>query len=100
MSLRPSNILEVNNNAIVLIFALAVWGGISDLRYKKAGGLRPKIAERISFGIAVFLCIGFSVALETIAAREALGELNLFFLVMLWGLWELGRWRIRRANPI
>jgi hypothetical protein len=99
MSLRSSRILHVNN-VVFLILALAIYGGISDLRYKKAGGLRPKITERILFGVAVLLCIGFLVALGTIDAPGALGELNLFLLVILWGLWELGRWRVRRANPI
>ena len=100
MSPRSSSILHADNNVVFLILALVIWGGISDLRYKKAGGLRPKITERILFGIAALLCIGFMVALGKIDSPEAVGELNFFLLIILWGLWELGRWRVRRANPI
>src|SRR5262245_49585412 len=99
MSLYPSNVFRVENNAVLLILAFAVWGGICDLRYKKAGGLRPTVKDRMVFGIAALLCIGFLTVLEGIDS-EATGDVNLLFVVILWGLWELGRWRVRRANPI
>ena len=99
MSLRPSA-FSTHDAVVFLILALAICGGINDLRYKKAGGLRPKITERILFGIAVLLCMGFMIALGNIDSREALGEVKLCLLVVLFGLWELGRWRVRRATPI
>src|SRR5262245_9098105 len=99
MSPHFSNLLRVESNAVLLILAFAVWGGICDLRYKKAGGLKPTVKDRIVFGIATLLCVGFLAVLGSIDS-EATGDVNLLFVVILWGLWELGRWRVRRANPI
>jgi hypothetical protein len=34
------------------------------------------------------------------ATAEAIGSFSGFLTILLFALWELGRWRVRRAHPV
>jgi hypothetical protein len=34
------------------------------------------------------------------ATAEAIGSFSGFLTILLFTLWELGRWRVRRAHPV
>lgn len=86
------------NAAGLLIFLLwAIWGSISDFLYKRRGGVRPTKKDRVYFGIALVLCAGLLVLAPS---GKALADGTLLFGVLLFCLWELGRWRVRHRNKL
>lgn len=84
-----------------LLLILAIVGAVVDYRYVKAGGLRSTRKERAYLGVATGLCIVVLVVFGTLgASAEALGAASVDVSVFLFALWELGRFRTRRDNPI
>lgn len=84
-----------------LIFILAVVGFVFDRRYVKAGGVSPTARHRTYLVIAAAACLLLVVALASIGASPyALGQATALLVALLFGLWELGRYRVRIANPV
>jgi hypothetical protein len=87
-------------------FILAVCGSIVDWRYKRNGGKKPSKRDRLlflaAFAILAVLLITFWVlgGGSRGAAPEIIGYTGVPFIVLLFGTWELGRWRVRRKNPL
>jgi len=88
------------NGTSGLLLILAIVGAVADWRYKREGGVKPTGRDRLYFVLASLLCVGFLTILGIRgASAEALGSLTGLFTVLLFAIWELGRWRIRRKFP-
>jgi len=85
--------------AILLLMALC--GAIADWRYLRRGGMPATRKQKQWIGIAVLLCIALLVILGLMETNaEGLGAVAGKLSVLLFAVWELSRWRVRRANPI
>ena len=86
------------SSGILLIVALA--GAVVDWKYKRKGGVKPTVKDRMFFGVGVLLCV---VLLTLLGIRGAsagsLGSLMGMLTALLFALWELGRFLIRRKYP-
>ena len=84
-----------------LVLIMAVVGAVADFRYKRAGGKRPTVKDRWLFGTPVFLVAGAIAVLDYRGENPAiLGAASFDLSVLLFALWELGRWRMRRKYPL
>ena len=87
-----------------LLLILATWGAIVDSRYKHRGGKKPGKWDWIFFfAAALLLAVPLSVAFVLLRAdAPAFGFVFMFIeaAILLFALWELGRWRVRRNNPL
>lgn len=84
-----------------ILFFGAIGGAIVDALYVRRGGKRPSRNDKIGLLVAVGLCIAVLIFLGVRgAAAYTLGEIaaQLFFLVFI--IWEVARWRMRRKHPI
>ena len=89
------------NGTSGLLLILAIVGAVVDWRYKKKGGLKPTGRDRLYLLVACLLCVALLTVLGIRgASAESLGSLTGLFLVVLFALWQLGRWRIRRKFPL
>ena len=89
-------------NLYPAIFLLwSTWGAIVDWRYVRHGGVRATRNERISALVAVAL--GAAV-IAILGARgvsaSSLGSATATVGTLIFSLWELSRWRVRRNNPL
>ena len=84
-----------------LLLILAVWGAIADWRYKRKGGKRPTKREKGLFLSCIAAVIALLVVLAVLGATaHSIGYITPELVVLLFALWEMGRWRVRRANPL
>jgi hypothetical protein len=81
------------------ILLWAIWGAIVDWRYKRDGGMRPTRKDRIFFSVAVALCFAMFASLAMMRSGVALAHPTELLLSILFGLWELDRWRILAVIP-
>ena len=96
-----SNALPPSSPLPGIFLLWALWGAIVDWRYKNRGGLRPDWDERKPYLIAAGVCLGLMVLAGVRGGTaETEGYLTAFFGTLLFALWEYGRWRIRRKNPV
>ncbi len=90
----------------VLLLILAAWGAIADSRYKRKGGKRPTKREKVlllsCIAVVITLLVVFAVrgATEAEATAHSIGYVTTQIAILLFALWEMGRWRVRRANPL
>ena len=95
----PARAPQDSTYGVLLI--LAIVGATADWRYKKKGGVRPTVRERLYFGLAGVLCLALLILLGVHGSNaEALGSLSGFLAILLFVAWELGRWRVRRQHPL
>jgi hypothetical protein len=83
------------------IFLLwAIWGAIADWRYISRGGLSPTRKDKLFVLAAIGLSFAVMVLLGIMGGSTA-GEIDTIVLLgtLIFGLWEFGRWRVRRKNP-
>jgi hypothetical protein len=78
---------------------------IVDRRYRHRGGLKPTRNDKLFLSAALGLCVGCTVVFGVLfdasgAAWAYLTELFGMLLICIFGLWEFGRWRVRRKNPL
>jgi 4-hydroxybenzoate polyprenyltransferase len=81
---------------------LAVWGRIADVRYVRKGGLKSSHKDWLMLGLAVLLWIILWAFLGYLGATLysfCYGTV-LVGVAWIWPVWEFGRWRTRRRNPI
>ena len=85
-----------------LLLILATWGAIIDSRYKRRGGEKPNKRDRIFFlAAALFLAVPLSVTFVLLRTNAlALAFVFIEAAILLFAVWELGRWRVRRNNPL
>jgi len=84
-----------------LSFVAAIVGAVVDRRYKKRGGVRPSRQHLLYLGVAGVACIALLVLLGAMGANARwLGRRLWDLCVLLFVLWELWRWSIRRAHPL
>jgi drug/metabolite transporter (DMT)-like permease len=83
------------------IFFVSVFAAMIDWRYKRRGGKKPSARDRWMFCAACVFCI-ICVAVFGFmgASPEGMGLLTTNILILLFAVWEFGRWRIRRKNPL
>ena len=86
---------------IGIVFIVSLIAAIIDWRYKRHGGKKPTTRDRWMFGVACGLCLICLVVLGLMgASAEGLGAATPGILIVLFAVWELGRWRVRRKNPL
>jgi hypothetical protein len=85
-----------------LLLILATWGAIIDSRYKRRGGKKPGKRDMIFFwAAALLLAVPLSVTFVLLRPNAlASGFVCIEAATLLFALWELGRWRVRRNNPL
>ncbi len=84
-----------------VMILLAIVGAIYDRRYKKAGGKRATKNEKGLFAIVCLAIVALLITLAVLgASAESLGEVTVYLAILMFALWELGRWRVRRRNPV
>ena len=82
------------------ILLWAIWGAIVDWRYKRDGGIRPTRKDRIFFSVAVAVCFAMFASLATMRSGLGLVHPTELLLSILFGAWELDRWRVRNRYPL
>jgi hypothetical protein len=96
------------NAAPLVVLILSMWGAIVDSRYKRDGGKKPTRRAKILF-LAALLVVALFVTLMLAALLKpgsdenlvhAVAALTTTVLILLFGAWELGRWRARIKNPV
>jgi cytochrome c biogenesis protein CcdA len=84
-----------------VVLILSVIGAIADWRYKRKGGNKSSKRERIMFLIALLLVVALFTVLTALGASAGgIGHVLPLFAIILFGTWELGRWRARRKFPL
>jgi drug/metabolite transporter (DMT)-like permease len=84
-----------------LVLALSILGAIGDWRYRRDGGKPPGRREKILFFCAVLLVVALFAVLAVLGAdAEMIRYLVPPVAIILLAAWELGRWRVRRTNPL
>ncbi len=84
-----------------LLLILSIIGAIIDWRYLRRGGTRPSKRDKIMFFSAAAAVVLLLVVLGMLESNpEALGGAMVDIAVLLFALWELGRWRMRRKYPL
>jgi|HubBroStandDraft_1064217.scaffolds.fasta_scaffold395597_1 hypothetical protein len=86
---------------LIVMLVMAIVGAVADWKYRRSGGVGSTSRDRLYFGIACVLSVGL-IAVLGFAGGDAgaAGGLTAYMVVFLFILWELGRWRVRRKNPI
>jgi hypothetical protein len=84
-----------------IFLLLAVWGAIVDWRYRRRGGVKAGRSAKM-FGLAA---VGLGLAVLVFlgawgASAYYLGSATATIGALLFFLWELARWRVRRKNPV
>jgi drug/metabolite transporter (DMT)-like permease len=84
---------------------LAIIGAVVDFRYRRKGGKKSSKKDMLMFGIAGLLIAALYVTLlviggSTYAGPEIIGYTVVPIFGVLFAAWELGRWRVRRKNPL
>ena len=82
---------------------LAIWGAVVDWRYKRKGGKKPSKKDKLLFLSALGLVVTFFIVLGLIGVGDVagmIGAATVDFAIVLFATWELGRWRVRRKNPL
>jgi drug/metabolite transporter (DMT)-like permease len=84
-----------------ILLIIAIIGAVIDSRYKRKGGMRSSERDRILFAIAVGLVVAMFVTLAILGADSfTIGYVLPDIAILLFALWEVGRWRTRRKNPL
>ena len=82
-------------------FVFAIIGAIYDWQYIRKGGRRSNRAERLWFLFLVALVAAlYAVLVFMGGSAELIGYITPTFVIVLFAMWELGRWRVRRKNPL
>ena len=97
---------ETNKGSMGIVFIVSAIAAFFDWRYKRQGGKKPTARDRWMFCAACGVCLICLATLGLMGASAggdvagALGEAIPGVLIVLFALWELGRWRVRRKNPV
>lgn len=89
-----------HSGVIGIMVIIAIAGAVFDRQYKRRGGRKPSKQDYIYILAAVALCIALLIALGARGCTaEELGGWMGTLLMLLFSMWELGRWLIRRRYP-
>jgi hypothetical protein len=84
-----------------LVLIASVVAAVIDWRYKRRGGKKPTLKDRRFFLAACAVCFICLILFAVLgSSAEGLGYLFGCCLVILFAVWELARWRVRRRNPL
>ncbi len=100
--LNPSQNTYAPPSAVIvpLLLLAAIVGAFFDWRYVRAGGVRPTGKQKLYLGITVAICALLLIALALLGgSAEGLGQASALLTVLIFALWEFGRFRVRRGNP-
>ena len=86
------------------VLILAICGAIADWRYRRKGGRKSSKRDKILFLIAVASVGVLFATFWFLGGSEGAGpaiqaDVLIPLVVVLFGTWELGRWRVRRKYP-
>jgi len=87
--------MNMEGPTLLLLLLLAIVGAILDSEYKRRGGTKPTATHKRYFAVAAGLCLTVTV-LAALYSPVAAADMTILFLVTLFALWEVGRWRVRR----
>jgi hypothetical protein len=94
-----ANVPMPNFSGIFILWA--IWGAIANWRYVKRGGVRATRTDKLGGMAAVGLGLALIVFLGARgASAESLGSMTATIFALIFSLWELSRWRVRRNNPL
>lgn len=89
------------NAGLGLFLILAIWGALVDSRYTRNGGKRPTKNEKLFFLSCIAAVVVLLFVLGVLgAAPDSIGHVTPMLAILLFALWEMGRWRVRRTNPL
>jgi len=84
-----------------LLLLIGVLGAIADWRYVRAGGVKPARKDWIYLGVVIGLCAVVLIVLGLLGgSAEGVGQATALLGALVFALWEFGRFRTRRSNPI
>lgn len=86
--------------AIPIALVLCLWGALADHAYKKAGGAKPDKFQKQSLLAAIVVCVLVLVlaVVGVFLSPGAAGTLTPLLLVVIFGVWEIQRLRVRRTR--
>jgi len=92
---------DTTNATTGLLFILAIFGAVSDWKYKRRGGNGSTKTDKTLLASGVSLCVVLLVVLGIRgASAEAIGSLAAEFMIVIFALWQFHRWSFRRRNPL
>ncbi len=85
-----------------LLLILAIIGAVCDRRYLKAGGEPPSEKHYRLMFITVIVVIAFVAVLSLMSNHPGtvLIQVGFRFGIILFALWQFGRFRMRRKHPL
>jgi|HubBroStandDraft_6_1064221.scaffolds.fasta_scaffold581749_3 hypothetical protein len=89
-----------------LLLILSVAGAFADWRYRQKGGKPPSKVDRIlywsAFGfiMLLFVVLGIMGGMTAGRTEGMLGDVIVPVGLMLFSVWELGRWIVRLKHPL
>lgn len=86
-----------------LLLVLSIAGAVADWRYKRNGGKRSTRRDRMLYLIALLLVASLLAVLWQIGGPQEAGIIGSIIpslAILLFAAWEMGRWRVRRKNPL
>jgi hypothetical protein len=112
MILQPSP--PANSNPMIQVFllmlVLAIAGAITDRQYRRKGGKKSTRRDKVYFTVTVALVaamFGAAISIRAVVVGESPFEIGYDMgsgigppAILLFAAWELGRWRVRRKNPL
>ena len=88
-----------SNLGLLVVIMVCLFAARADRAYKKAGGVRPdKFEKRLLLGTVLACIVG--EYLLFLRSPGASGTLAPVLIVVIFGSWEINRYRIRRKNPL
>jgi hypothetical protein len=89
------------NSATGIMMILAIGGAVADWRYKRHGGKKPTRRDHVYLWVSALLCLFLLIFLGVRGlGAEALGSYTASLTILIFAIWEVGRWRIRRKYPV
>jgi hypothetical protein len=93
---QPASIPDVG---MLLLIGLCIGAAMKDRVYKKLGGVKPDRFERITLLCSILGAILVDL-IFFLRSPEAAGTLLPVLIVVVFGFWEIQRWRIRKNSPL
>jgi len=84
----------------LIILGLCFWAAGKDSAYKRAGGIKPTRLEKNILISTIVGCSALIFLIFELSSPEAAGTGTGLLTVLVFGFWEIDRYRIRRKHPV